>query len=112
MSKRLPMSRYRQLSAEERAGIKLAARQRVEAVWTCLGVLCPDLTPQAQKELARKVLDLSRGEPQRPPRIQITPAQVTSIIWGNMQCINPRCHMLLFSNQIAEELNEFFKQIE
>ena len=33
------MSRYRQLSAEERAGIKLAAHQRVEAVWTCLGVL-------------------------------------------------------------------------
>jgi hypothetical protein len=27
-----------------------------------------------------------------------------------MQCINPRCPMLLFSNQIAEELNEFFKQ--
>ena len=106
------MSRNRRERPEVPAAIKLAARQRVEAVWTCLGVLCPDLTPQAQKELARKVLDLSRGEPQRPPRIQITPAQVTSIIWGNMQCINPRCHMLLFSNQIAEELNEFFKQIE
>jgi hypothetical protein len=103
------MSRYRQLSAEERAAIKLAAHQRVEAVWTCLGVLRPDLTPQAQKELARKVLDLSRGGDRKAPRIKITPAQVTSIIWGNMQCINPRCPMLLFSNQIAEELNEFFK---
>jgi hypothetical protein len=103
------MSRYRQLSAEERAAIKLAAHQRVEAVWACLDVLCPDLTPQAQKELARKVLDLSRGEEQKPPRIQITPAQVTSIIWSNMQCINPRCPMLLFSNQIADELNEFFR---
>jgi hypothetical protein len=77
-----------------------------------LDVLCPDLTPQAQKELARKVLELSRGEDQKPPRIMITPAQVTSIIWGNMQCINPRCPMLLFSNQIADELNEFFKQEE
>ena len=103
------MSRYRQLSAEERASIKLAARQRVEAVWTCLGVLRPDLTPQAKKELAQKVLDLSRGEDHKPSRIMITPAQVTSIIWGNMQCINPRCPMLLFSNQIADELNEFFK---
>jgi hypothetical protein len=27
-----------------------------------------------------------------------------------MQCIHPHCPMLLFSNQIAEELNEFFKQ--
>jgi hypothetical protein len=25
---------------------------------------------------------------------------------------NPRCPMLLFSNQIADELNEFFKQEE
>ena len=104
------MSRYRQLSAEERAAIKIAACQRVEAVWTCLDVLSPDLTPQAKKELARKVLDLSRGEDQKPPLIQITPAQVQDIVWRNMQCINPRCPMLLFSNQIAEELNEFFKQ--
>ena len=106
------MSRYRQLSAEERAAIKLAAHQRVEAVWACLDVLCPDLTPQAQKELARKVLDLSRGEEQKPPRIQITPAQVESIMRPNMQCIHPHCPMLLFSNQIADELNEFFKQEE
>jgi hypothetical protein len=104
------MSRYRQLSAEERAAIKIAACQRVEAVWTCLGVLCPDLTPQAKKALAEKVFDLCRGEDQKAPRIMITPAQVSSIVWPNMQCINPRCPMLLFSNQIAEELNEFFKQ--
>jgi hypothetical protein len=103
------VSRYRQLSAEVRAAIKLAARQRVEAVWTCLGVLCPDLTAQAKKALAEKVFELSRGEDQKPPRIMITPAQVTSIVWANMQCINPRCPMLLFSNQIAEELNEFSK---
>jgi hypothetical protein len=106
------MSRYRQVSAEVRAAIKLAAHQRVEAVWACLDVLCPDLTPQAQKELARKVLDLSREEEQKPPRIQITPAQVTSIIWGNMQCINPHCPMVLFTNEIADELNEFFKAEE
>jgi len=103
------MGRNRQLSAEAKAAIKLAARQRVEAVWSCLGVLRPDLTPQAKKALAEKVFELSRGEEQKPPRIQITPAQVTSIIWANMQCINPRCPMLLFSNQIADELNEFFR---
>src|SRR5664280_2768686 len=103
------MSRYRQLSAEERAAIKLAARQRVEAVWTCLGVLCPDLTAQAKKALAEKVFELSRGEDRTATRIQITPAQVESIFWPNMQCIHPHCPMLLFSNQIADELNEFFK---
>ena len=103
------MSRYRQLSAEEKAAIKVAARQRVEAVWACLDILCPDMALEAKKVLAEKVLDLSRGEDKKPPRIMITPAQVTSIIWANMQCINPRCPMLLFSNQIADELNEFFR---
>jgi hypothetical protein len=74
------VSRNRHPRAEVSPAIKLAARQRVEAVWTCLDVLCPDLTPQAKKELAQKVLDLSRGEDRKAPRILITPAQVTSII--------------------------------
>jgi len=79
--------RNRQVSAEVRAAIRLAAERRVEAVWTCLGVLCPDLTAQAKKALAEKVFEVCRGEDRKAPRIMITPAQVTSIIWGNMQCI-------------------------
>ncbi len=82
-------------------------------MWACLGVLCPDWTAQEKKALAEKVLILCRGEknptPQKPPTIQITPAQVEEIVRANMQCINPRCPMLLFSKQIADELNEFFK---
>jgi hypothetical protein len=74
------MSQHRHRSAEGRAAIRLAARQRVDAVWTCLDVLCPDLALEAKKVLAEKVLDLSRGEDQKPPRIMITPAQVSSII--------------------------------
>ena len=77
-------------------------------MWTCLDVLCPDLALEAKKELAEKVF-LSREEDQKPPRIMITPAQVSSIIWPNTQCVNPRCLMLLFTNEIAKELNEFFK---
>jgi hypothetical protein len=106
------MSRSRHLSAEKRAAIKLAARQRVEAVWTCLNILCPDLALEAKKELAEKVLDLSRGEEQKPPRIMITPAQVQEIVWRNSQCANRYCSMVLFTNEIAEELNEFFKPEE
>jgi hypothetical protein len=48
-----------------------------------LGVLCPDLTPQAKKALAEKVLTLCDGKdrtPPKTPRIAITPAQVSSII--------------------------------
>jgi hypothetical protein len=64
---------------------------------------------ESKKVLAEKVLDMSRGRDEKPPRIMITPAQVSSIIWPNMQCIKPHCPMLLFSNEIADELNEFFK---
>jgi len=106
------MNRNRHLSPERKAAIKLVARQRVDAVWACLDILCPDMALKAKNVLAEKVLDLSRGEEQKPPRIMISPAKVASIIWPNMQCINPRCPMLLFSNQIADELIEFFKQIE
>ena len=106
------MSQNRHPRAEVSPAIKLAARQRVDAVWTCLDILCPDMALKAKNVLAEKVLDLSRGEDRKPPRIVITPAQVESIFWPNMQCINRRCPMLLFSNQIADELNEFFKQEE
>jgi hypothetical protein len=103
------MSQHRHLSAEKRAVIKLAARQRVDAVWTCLDILCPDMALKAKNVLAEKILDLSRGEEQKPPRIMISPAQVQEIVWPNSQCANRYCSMVLFTNEIAEELNEFFK---
>ena len=106
------MGRNRSERPEVPAAIKLAAHQRVEAVWACLDVLCPDLTPQEKKALAEKVFELSRGEDQKPPRIMITPAQVQEIVWRNSQCANRYCSMVLFSREITEELNEFFKQEE
>jgi hypothetical protein len=52
------VSRERRVRAE----IKQLAARRVEAVWACLGVLCPDLPLIERKVLAEKVLDLSRGK--------------------------------------------------
>ena len=70
--------RRRQIAKDN--AIRQLALQRVEAVWTCLDVLCPDLALAGKKVLAEKVLDLSRGEDRKAPRIMITPAQVTSIV--------------------------------
>ena len=103
------MSRNRHLSPERKAVIKLAARQRVKDVWTCLNILCPDLSLKAKKVIAREALNLTREEDQKPPRIMITPAQVQEIVWRNSQCANRYCSMVLFSREIAEELNEFFR---
>jgi hypothetical protein len=75
-----------------------------------LGVLCPELPLTARKILAEKVLDLSRGEiPPAPKRIEISPAQVQEIVWRTSQCANRYCSMLLFSREMADELNEFFR---
>ena len=54
-----------------------------------LGFLCPDLAVEARIALGGNILDYPV---QKPPRY-----------------FNPRCPMMLFSNQIADELNEFFK---
>jgi len=103
------MSRNRRQRPEVSPAIKLAARQRVKDVWTCLNILCPDLTLKAKKVIAREALNLTREEERKPPRIMITPAQVASIVWPNSQCANRYCSMVLFTNEIADELNEFFK---
>jgi hypothetical protein len=78
-----------------------------------LGVLCPDLPLLNRKALAETVLDLSRGEIQaEAKRIEINPAQVQEIVWRHSQCVNRHCSMLLFSRELAEELNEFFNPEE
>jgi hypothetical protein len=97
----------------KKIAIKELAARRVEAVWACLGVLRPEMPLPDRKVLAEKVLDLcfERTEPP-PPTIRISPAQVQEIVWRNLQCANRHCSMVLFSDEIAEELNEFFSQDE
>jgi hypothetical protein len=93
-----------------RAEIKKRAAQRAEAVWTCVNVLRPDLPLHERKDLARHFLDLGREDYVKPKPIQISPAQVSEIVWLHFQCANRYCSALLFSELIAEELNEFFAQ--
>jgi len=74
-------------------------------------VLCPELKGEAKKEMARKMLSLVDGKDRSQPRCpakQINSAQVEEIMWANIQCICPKCPMLLFSKQIAEEINALF----
>ncbi len=103
------MSRKR----NQRAAIRELAARRVEAALTCLDILRPNLALADRKALAAKLLDLCRGEIQAVAKMtEITPAQVQEIVWRNSQCANHYCSMVLFSREIAEELNEFFRQEE
>jgi hypothetical protein len=49
------MSQNRHPKAEVSPAIKLAAERRVDAVLTCLDVLCPDMALEAKKVLAQNV---------------------------------------------------------
>jgi hypothetical protein len=96
-----------------RAAIRELAARRVEAAWTCVGILRPDLALPDKKALATQMLDLCRGGGQTSAKkIEISPAQVQEIVWRNSQCANRYCSMLLFSRELADELNEFFRQEE
>jgi hypothetical protein len=95
-----------------RAAIRALAAERVEAVWACVNVLCPDLPLDDRKALATRFLDLGREDYRTPEPIRISPAQVQEIVWRNSQCANRFCSMVLFSREVAEELNEFFRQQE
>ena len=91
-----------------RKAIRQLAATRVEAVWNCVNVLRPDLPLEDRKALAAKILDLGREGYRPPAPIRISKAQVAEMVWRNSQCANRSCSMLLFAEELAKELNEFF----
>jgi len=97
-----------------KAVIKELAARRVESVWNCLSVLRPEMPLPDRKVLAEKVLDMcsDRLVPPPAPKITISPAQVSEIVWRTSQCANRYCSMVLFSQEMADELNEFFSPEE
>jgi hypothetical protein len=91
------------------------ARIRVDAVWACVNVLCPDKPVATRRELAQAILNLSdsgKVENMHESVPRITDAAATEIIWRNSQCVmsqRGRCPLLLFGRQIADDLNRFFR---
>ncbi len=95
----------------ERASDLQEIEERVNAAWAFIGIMRPEFKPAEKQSLAELVLNLCNSfDPSAQPRshLQISAAQVTEVIWRNSQCIQKSCPMLLFSDQIAEELNDFF----
>jgi hypothetical protein len=105
------------MSSNKRAGeeshtISGLAQRRVVAVLACLKVLCPTADLDTRRELARKILTLTGGKDRLPPK-KITPAAVYETFTRNSQCVfnqTGRCPLLVFTKQLCEELNEFFRE--
>jgi hypothetical protein len=74
-------------------------------------VLRPTATHKELQKLARAILDLVKDDKSEQPPIRINEAQVCEAVWTNSQCVmaqRDRCPLLIFSKQLAGELNEFF----
>jgi hypothetical protein len=102
----------RNLPDDRIKAIRELAHTRVVAALTCVNALCPSLDLSGKRMMVKQILTLSDAKDRSSPRKQITDAQVTEMVWRNMQCINRRCPMLLFGNQLAAEINEFFAEEE
>jgi hypothetical protein len=96
----------------EASEISVLARRRVAAVLDCLKVLCPTSDRDTQRQLANDILILAGGRARPIPRNTITPAAIYEMITRHSQCVlnqTGRCPLLVFSEQLCEELNEFFQ---
>ena len=105
------MSPHKRRNSHVPRAISDLASRRVMAVLECLKVLCPSADRSTQQRLATEILTLVRGEDRLIPNKMINPAAVYEMITRNSQCVlnhTGRCPLLVFTEQLCEELNEFF----
>jgi predicted metal-binding protein len=105
----------RKLSDNQIKAIKELAHTRVVAALTCVNALCPGLDSSGKRRMVNQILTLSDGKDRPILRKQITEAQVVEMVWRHSQCVlnqTGRCPLLVFGKQLAEEINEFFREDE
>jgi hypothetical protein len=58
------------------------------------------------------ILSLGDSQERTMPNKRITPAAVEEMFFRQAQCVYAKCPLLLFSEQLADEINKFFKEDE
>jgi hypothetical protein len=85
-----------------------SARWKAAAALYCANVLRPDLDETGKRKLVNEILTVADRQDRTIPRPQIMAAAVEEMFFQHAQCIYPKCPLLLFSKQLADELNQFF----
>ena len=91
------------------------AQRRVALTRVYLKMACPDIDPGTRTKLADSILALIDGEDRRLPQKKITDAHAVEMVWRHSQCVRNqtgKCPLLVFGRQLAEEINEFFREEE
>jgi hypothetical protein len=107
------MSPYKRPSRYDARATSDHAQRRVAAVLACLKVLCPNADLRTRQQLTSKILTVAHGEERPTPRKMITPAAIYEMLTRNSQCVlnqTGTCPLLVFSQQLCEELNSFFRE--
>ncbi|MFZ1997830.1 MAG: hypothetical protein WA239_19095 [Candidatus Sulfotelmatobacter sp.] len=92
-----------------------AAQRRVALTLAYLKVVRPGIDQSTRTKLADSILLLIDGKNPSVQRKQITDAQAVEMVWRHSQCVlnqTGRCPLLVFGRQLAEEINEFFREDE
>ena len=90
-------------------------QRRVTLTLAYLKLVSPDTDQSKRPKLADSILALVDGENCAMPQKRITDAQVVEMVWRHSQCALNRmgkCPLLVFGNQLADDLNEFFGEDE
>jgi len=97
----------KKVNLQTRLAITRASWKAASAVY-CANVLRPDLDEAGKRKLANDILTLGDTQDRTMLKRRITSAAVEEMFFRQSQCIHPKCPMLLFSKQLAEELNVYF----
>jgi hypothetical protein len=92
-----------------------AAQRRMALTLAYLKVVHPRIDQSILTGLANSILAIVDGKDPSVPRKQITDAQAVEMVWRHSQCVlnqTGRCPLLLFGRQMAEDINEFFREDE
>jgi hypothetical protein len=87
------------------------AQGRAALTRVYLRMACPEADNSTRAKLANSILALIEGDDRKFPQRGITDAQVVEAVWRNSQCVRNetgRCPLLIFGEQLAEEINEYF----
>jgi hypothetical protein len=92
-----------------------AAQRRSALTLVYLKMACPGIDQSNRTRLVDSILALIDGEDRRLLQKKITDPQAVEMMWRHSQCVRNqtgKCPLLVFGRQLAEEINEFFREDE
>lgn len=106
------MSRQKQGLRTQR---EKAADQKAKTALHCGQRMNPQLDAKATRKMVKAIPRVVHGKEEPAPRRQISGAQCVELVWSNSQCVHSRtgkCPLLIFGEQLAQQLNTFFAEDE